>query len=155
MSIGLFAAALIAQSAPPPAQPAPATAAARWERFGAAQPGMTREVDAASIVRTGDRVQLRMRTLLAAPASDGSRSAVAAFIFDCRARTAQLEGIDFFTADGTAGRSLPGDEAVRVNNDDPMQRALFERACSAAPAAVPAPAATPAPAPAATPAPEG
>lgn len=116
-------------------QSLPATGEPRWEAFGPAQPGMSNEVDAASLVRTGDRVAVRMRTVRAAPAPDGMKSAVAAFTLDCRARTAQLEGIDLYGADGAFGRSLPGDEPVRVSNDDPMQRALFERACRAPAAA--------------------
>lgn len=139
MTISILAAALLAQN------PAPVAATPAWERLGPTQAGLTIEVDAASIARTGDRVALRMRTVRAAPAPDGMSSAVAGYTIDCRARTAQLEGIDFFAADGTAGRSLAGeDEAVRVDNDNPMQRALFERACRA-PAA--APAQTPAPPP--------
>lgn len=139
MTIFILAAALLAQN------PAPAAAAPIWERFGPTQAAMTNEVDAASIARTGDRVSLRMRTVRAAPAPDGMSSAVAGYVIDCRARTAQLEGVDFFAADGTAGRSLAGeDEAVRVDNDNPMQRALFERACRAP---VAAPAQTPAPTP--------
>ena len=122
----IFLAALLAQSLP-------ATGAPQWERFGPAQPDMTNEVDAASIARTGDRVSLRMRTVRAAPAPDGMSSAVAAFSIDCRARTARLEGLDLYGADGSFGRSLPGDDEVPVSNGDPMQRALFERACRPAP----------------------
>jgi hypothetical protein len=133
MTVSLFAAALLAQTAPP------AAATPRWERFGPPQAGITNEVDAAGIARSGDRVSLRVRTVRAAAAEDGMSSAVAGYVIDCRARTAQLEGIDFFGADGTPGRSLAGDEPVRINNDNPMQRALFERACRA-PAAAPAPA---------------
>jgi hypothetical protein len=121
-------AALLAQSLPAPG-------AAQWEPFGPPQPGMTNQVDPASIVRSGDRVSLRVRTSRAAPAPDGMSSAVAAFTIDCRARTAQLDGLDLYRADGSFGRSLPGDDAVPVSNGDPMQRALFERACRpAAPA---------------------
>lgn len=129
MIFSILTAALLVQSLP-------ATGAAQWERFGPSQPGMTSEVDAASIARSGDRVSVRMRTVRAAPAPDGMSSAVAAFTIDCRARTAQLDGIDLYGADGAFGRSLPGDDAVAVSNEDPMQRALFERACRpAAPAA--------------------
>ena len=140
MTISILAAFLLAQTPPP------AAATPLWERLGPSQSGLTNEVDAASIARSGDRVSLRMRTVRAAPAEDGMSSAVAAFTIDCRARTAQLEGVDFFRADGSAGRSLGGDEPARVNNDNPMQRALFERACRAAPAppsAAPAPATPP------------
>ncbi len=132
MTLSILAAALLAQSPPAPG-------AAQWERFGPSMPGMTNEVDAASITRTGDRVTLRMRTLRAAAAPDGMSSAVAAFTIDCRARTAQLDGVELYRADGSPGRSLPGDDAVSVSNSDPTQRALFERACRA-PAAAPAPA---------------
>jgi hypothetical protein len=118
----LFLTALLAQSLPAPG-------AAVWEPFGPPQPGMTNAVDPASIARTGDRVALRVRTVRASPAPDGMSSAVAAFTIDCRARTAQLDGLDFYKADGSFGRSLPGEEAVPVSNGDPMQRALFERAC--------------------------
>lgn len=136
MSLSILAAALLAQS---PSASAPG--AAQWEAFGPSQPGMTNEVDAASIARTGDRVSLRIRTVRAAPAPDGMSSAVATFTIDCRARTAQLDGVDFFGADGAPGRSLPGDDAVPIRNGDPMQRALFERACRGpAAAAPPAPA---------------
>ena len=124
-----FLTALLAQSLPA------TTVAPQWERFGPALPDMTNEVDAAGIARTGDRVSLRVRTARSAPAPDGMSSAVAAFTIDCRARTAQLDGLDFYKADGSFGRSLPGDEAVPVSNGDPMQRALFERACRAAAAA--------------------
>ncbi len=130
MTLSILAAALLAQSPP-------AVGAAQWEAFGPSQPGMTNEVDAASIARTGDRVSLRMRTVRTSPAPDGTTSAIAAFTIDCRARTAQLDGVDFFGADGTPGRSLSGEDAVPVSNRDPMQRALFERACRA-PAAAPA-----------------
>lgn len=121
-------AALLAQSLPAPG-------AAQWEPFGPPRPGMTNQVDPASIVRSGDRVSLRVRTSRAAPAPDGMSTAVAAFTIDCRARTAQLDGLDLYRADGSFGRSLPGDDAVPVSNGDPMQRALFERACR--PAAAP------------------
>ena len=113
----------------------PAPGAAQWEPFGPPQPGMTNQVDPASIVRSGDRVSLRTRIVRAAPAPDGMNSAVAAFTIDCRARTAQLDGLDLYKADGSFGRSLPGDDAVPVSNSDPMQRALFERACRPASAA--------------------
>ena len=137
MTMYILAAALLAQSLP-------ATAGAPvWERFGPPQRGMTFEVDAANLARTGDRVSLRVRTVRAAPAEDGMSSALAAFTIDCRARTAHQEGIDLYRADGSFGRSLAGDdEPVRVSNDDPIQRALFERACrpaAAAPAAAPPP----------------
>jgi hypothetical protein len=131
MNIVILTAALLAQT-----PPAPGTA--QWEPFGPPQPGMTNEVDAASIARSGDRVSLRMRTVRAAPAEDGMSKAVAAFTIDCRARTAQLDGIQFYRADDSAGRSLPGDDAVPISNDDPMQRALYERACRAAAPATPA-----------------
>lgn len=117
------------------AQSLPAPGAAQWEPFGPPQPGMTNQVDPASIVRTGDRVSLHTRTVRAAAAPDGMNSAVAAFTIDCRARTAQLDGLDLYKADGSFGRSLPGDDAVPVSNSDPMQRALFERACRPAAAA--------------------
>ena len=117
------------------AQSLPAPGAAQWEPFGPPQPGMTNQVDPASIVRNGDRVSLRTRTVRAAPAPDGMNSAVAAFTIDCRAHTAQLDGLDLYKADGSFGRSLPGDYAVPVSNSDPMQRALFERACRPAAAA--------------------
>lgn len=131
--MSILAAALLFQALPP------TTATPQWESFGPPQTGMTNEIDAASIARSGDRVSLRMRTVRAAAAEDGMIRAVAAFTIDCRARTALLEGIDFYKADGSFGRSLPGEDAVPVSNDDPMQRALYERACRAAPAA-PAPA---------------
>ena len=130
MSLSILAAALLAQSPP-------AAGATQWEAFGPSQPGMTNEVDAASIARTGDRVSLRMRTVRASPAPDGTTSAISAFTIDCRARTAQLDGVDFYGADGAPGRSLSGEDAVPISNRDPMQRALFERACRA-PAAAPA-----------------
>ncbi|HYD13185.1 MAG TPA: surface-adhesin E family protein [Allosphingosinicella sp.] len=138
MTIPILAAAVLLQ-----AQPAPG--AVQWEPLGAAHNGLTHSVDPASIARTGDRVSLRMRTLRAAPDPNGVVSAVIAFTLDCRARTATLEGVDLYKADGSLDRSLGGDEPQPVGRD-PMQRALFERACRA-PAAAPAPAA-PAPAPA-------
>ena len=121
MSISFLAALLI--------QSLPAPGAAQWEPFGPPRADVANQVDPASITRNGDRVSLRVRMVRPAPAPDGMSSAVAAFILDCRARTAQLDGLDFYKADGSFGRSLHGEDAVPVSNDDPMQRALFERAC--------------------------
>ena len=122
-----FLAALLMQTPPMPAAP-------QWEPLGPAQNGLTHSVDPASIARTGDRVSIRMRTLRAAPDPNGVTSAVIAFTIDCRARTATLEGVDLFKADGSLDRSLAGDEPQPVGSD-PMQRASFERACRAAAAA--------------------
>lgn len=140
MILSVLAAALLAQTLPAPDS-------AQWEPLGAPQGGMSNAVDPASIARTGDRVALRMRSQRSAPDPDGMTVAMIAFTIDCRARTATLDGVDLYRPDGSFGRSVPGDDPRPVGND-PMQRALFERACRA-------PAAAPAPAPASAPAPAG
>lgn len=146
MTILLFTAALF--------QTLPAPGAAQWEPLGPARGGVANSVDPASIVRTGDRATIRMRAVRNAPDPGGMTTAVIAFTIDCRARTATLDGIDLYAADGSFGRSIGGDDAAPVG-DDPEQRALFERACRTAPAAAPVPAPAPTPAPAPAPAPTG
>lgn len=131
MSMIVLTAALLFQTLPTPGT-------AQWEQLGPPQPGMTNEVDPASIARTGDNVALRMRTTRAAADPDGMTVAVVAFTIDCRGRTATLEGVDLYKPDGSFGRSVPGDDARPIGGD-PMQRALYERACRTAPPA-PAPA---------------
>lgn len=126
MSIPMLAAVLSIQSLP-----APGTA--QWEPLGPPQNGVTDAIDPASIARTGDRVAFRMRSVRAAADPDGMTTAVIAFTIDCRARTATLEDVDLYRADGSFGRSIEGDDPRPIGND-PTQRALFERACRAAPA---------------------
>lgn len=135
MTNPILAAALLAQTLP-----APGTV--QWEPLGTPQGGITNAVDPASIARTGDSVSLRLRSQRTAPDSEGMNVAVIAFTIDCRARTATLDGVDLYRPDGSFGRSVAGDDPRPVGND-PMQRALFERACR-----TPAPAAPSAPAPA-------
>lgn len=134
-ALAYLAAALSLQSLPPPTE-------GRWEPLGTPHGGVTNMVDAGSIARTGDRVAIRMRAQRAAPDPDGMTTAVIAFTMDCGARTATLEGIDLYRADGSFGRSIAGDDPAPVGSD-PDQRALFQRAC--APAAAPPPTTTPNP----------
>src|SRR5688572_22922153 len=98
MTINVLLAALLVQSLPAPG-------AATWEPLGAPRDGMANAVDPASIARTGDRVALRMRSVRTAPDPDGMTMAVIAFTIDCRARTAELEGVDLYRPDGSFGRS--------------------------------------------------
>ncbi len=126
MVFGVVAAAWLIQSLPAPG-------AAQWEPLGAPRDGIANAVDPASIARTGDRVALRMRSVRTAPDPDGMTIAIIAFTIDCRARTATLDGVDLYRPDGSFGRSVTGDDPRPIGND-PMQRALFERACRAAPA---------------------
>ena len=103
-------------------------------RIGALAPGLLPAgrsflVTDANVARTGDRVSVRMRTVRSAPTPDGMASAVVGFTIDCRARTAELQGVDLYKADGSFGRSMPGEDAVPVSNNDPMQRALFNYIC--------------------------
>lgn len=135
MSIGILTAALFLQSLPPPTE-------GRWEPLGTPHGGVTNMVDAGSIARTGDRAAIRMRAQRNAPDPDGMTTAVIAFTMDCSARTATLDGIDLYKADGTFGRSIAGDDPAPVGND-PDQRALFQRACAPAAAAPPASAPNP------------
>ena len=135
MTVSLLAAALLAQTLPAPG-------AAQWEPLGTPQGGMANAIDPASVARTGDRVAIRMRSERTAPDPDGMTVAMIAFTIDCRARTATLDGVDLYRPDGNFGRSVPGDDPRQIGND-PMQRALYERACRA-PAAAPAPAPAPA-----------
>ena len=138
MSIGILAALLL--------QSLPAPATAPWEPLGTPRGGVTNAVDPASIVRTGDNVAIRMRSVRAPADPEGNTTAVIGFTIDCRGRTATLEGVDLYKADGSFNRSIAGDDPRPVGSD-PDQRALFERACRApaAPAAA-APASEPAPA---------
>jgi len=123
MSIGFLAAALFLQTLP-----APGTA--QWEPFGAPRNGVSNAVDPASVARTGDTVAIRMRSQRASADPEGNSMAVIAWTIDCRERTATLEGVALYRADGSFGRSVPGDDPRPVGND-PEQRALFERACRA------------------------
>ncbi|HTU11988.1 MAG TPA: surface-adhesin E family protein [Allosphingosinicella sp.] len=137
MTIAVLTAVLFLQTLPAPGS-------AQWEPLGPPQPGMTNEVDPASVARSGDNASLRMRSTRAAADPEGMNVAVIAFTVDCRRRTATLDGVDLYRTDGSFGRSVPGDDPRPIGSD-PMQRALYERACRpAAPAATPA---SPAPAP--------
>ena len=109
-------------------QSLPAPGTAQWEPLGTPRDGVANAIDPASIARTGDRVSIRMRAVRAAADPDGNTTAVIGFTIDCRARTATLEGVDLYKADGSFGRSIAGDDTQPVGND-PDQRALFERAC--------------------------
>src|SRR5207253_4219592 len=100
MNIFILTAAMLAQSLPAPA-------GAQWENVGAPRDGVTFALDPASIARTGDRVTFRMRTTRDQPDGDGVAVAVMGFTMDCRARTATMNAIDFYKADGSFARSLP------------------------------------------------
>ncbi len=127
-AIAYLAAALL-QTLPPPAQ-------GQWEPLGTPRDGVTNSVDAGSIARTGDRVAIRMKAQRSSPDPDGLSIAIIAYTIDCSARTATLDGIDLYRADGSFGRSIAGDDPAPVGND-PDQRALFQRACVPAAAAPP------------------
>jgi hypothetical protein len=123
MSLPVLAAALLFQSMPAPG-------GAIWEPLGPPRDGVANAIDPASIARTGDSVSIRMRSARNAADPEGMTTAVIGFTIDCRGRTATLDGVDLYKADGSFGRSEEGDDARPVG-DDPDQRALFERACRA------------------------
>ena len=127
MSMNVLAAALLIQSLPAPG-------AAQWEPLGPPQDGVTSAIDPSSIARTGDRVAIRIRAVRTVADPEGTNTAIIAFTMDCRARTATMEDVDLYRADGSFGRSVAGDDPRPIGND-PMQRALFERVCRPAPAA--------------------
>ena len=127
MSMNVLAIALLIQSLPAPG-------AAQWEPLGPPQDGTTNAIDPASIARTGDRAAFRMRSVRAVADPEGMTTAIIAFTIDCRARTATLEGVDLYRADGSFGRSVGGDDPRPIGSD-PMQRALFQRVCRTAPPA--------------------
>jgi len=144
MNFAVLTAALLVQTLPAPGSE-------QWEPFGPTVPGMTNAVDPASIARSGDTATIRIRSTRAAADPEGLNVAVAAFTIDCRRRTATLDGVDLYKTDGSFGRSVPGEDPQPISSN-PMQRAIYERACRAAPAPTPAPATEAAPTPAPAPA---
>lgn len=130
MSIALLTAALLAQSLPAPGS-------AQWENVGSPNAGISFALDPASIARTGDRVTFRMRTTREPADEEGVNVAIMASTMDCRARTATMNAIDLYKADGSFARSVPqssfDDDPQPVINGSPQQ-AILTRVC-AAPAA--------------------
>jgi hypothetical protein len=129
MMISILTAAMLAQSLPAPGS-------AQWENVGAPSVGISFAFDPASIARTGDRVTFRMKA--SHPADEqGVTDAVMGFTMDCRARTATMNAVDFYKADGSFARSLPAaefdDDPQPVSNQGP-QHDIMTRVC-AAPAA--------------------
>ena len=127
MNIFILTAAMLAQSLPAPA-------GAQWENVGAPRDGVTFALDPASIARTGDRVTFRMRTTRDQPDGDGVAVAVMGFTMDCRARTATMNAIDFYKADGSFARSLPSasfDDDPQPVTGDSAQQAVLTRVCQA------------------------
>ena len=130
MSFTLLTAALLFQSLPAPGS-------AQWEAVGTPSGGVSFALDPASIARTGDRVTFRMKATHPAD-EQGVSDAVMAFTMDCRARTATMNAIDFYKADGSFARSLPqaefDDDPQPVSHDGP-QHAIMTRVCQAPAAA--------------------
>ena len=121
-----FLTALLVQSLPAPGP-------VHWESVGTPAGGVSFALDPASVARSGDRVTFRMKATHQAD-EQGVTDAVMGFTMDCRARTATMNAVDFYKADGSFARSLPEAEF----DDDPQpvastgaQHDILERVCRA------------------------